>query len=245
MKRVRLFIMMLSLVAFIVPVSAQEVFKRNLEHTTFVPKGQWITGLSVNYSKSDQSDYQFFIVEDISGDTYSFKISPMLMYAFKDNLAAGGRFSYNRSKTQLDAADVVIDSETGYEVDHLYSISNNYSAIGAMRYYISCGNNKRFGFFTELQLELGGGESKICNGTGDDLTGTYETNFNLGVGMKPGFVMFLNNYSALEVSVGILGFSYNHTKSKTDQVYVAHRKTSKANFNINLFSIGFGMAFYL
>jgi hypothetical protein len=57
--------------------------------------------------------------------------------------------------------------------------------------------------------------------------------------------MFLNNYSAVEVNVGVLGYSYTHTKSTTDQIYVANTKTKYANFNINLFSITFGVAFYL
>ena len=34
--------------------SAQDVFQRKLEQITFVPKGQWITGVSVSYSQSDQ-----------------------------------------------------------------------------------------------------------------------------------------------------------------------------------------------
>lgn len=247
MKRIQLFILISAILsaAGYGQLYAQEPFKRNLEQISFIPKGQWITGISVNYSQSSQTDYQFLIVENISGDTYSFKVSPMLMYCFKDNLAAGGRFSFMRNKTELNSADVIIDSETDYNVDHLYSISNNYYAVGAFRYYISCGRNKRFGFFNELQLQIGGGQSKLCNGSGDDLTGTYETNVNLNIGLTPGFVMFLNNYSAIEVNVGVLGFSYTHTKSTTDRVYVAHRNSQKANFNINLFSITFGMAFYL
>lgn len=245
MKKIQLFILILFAVAGGFSARAQQEFRRNLEQISFIPKGQWITGISVNYSQSNQDKYQFLIVEDISGNTYSFKVSPMLMYCFKDNLAAGGKFSFTRNKTEINTADVIIDSETDYSVDHLYSISNNYYAVGVLRYYISCGNNKRFGFFNELQLQIGGGQSKLCNGSGDDLTGTYETNVNLNVGLAPGFIMFLNNYSAIEVNVGVLGFSYTHTKSTTDRIYVAHRNSQKANFNINLFSITFGMAFYL
>lgn len=245
MKKIKLFILILFAVAGASNARAQQEFKRNLEQISFIPKGQWITGISVNYTQSNQDKYQFLIVEDISGDTYSFKVSPMLMYCFKDNLAAGGKFSFTRNKTEINSADVIIDSETDYNVDHLYRISNNYYAVGVLRYYISCGNNKRFGFFNELQLQIGGGQSKLCSGSGDDLTGTYETNVNLNVGLAPGFIMFLNNYSAIEVNVGVLGFSYTHTKSTTDRIYVAHRNSQKANFNINLFSITFGMAFYL
>lgn len=226
-------------------VQAQEVFQRKLEQISFVPKGQWITGVSVSYSQSDQDRYQFLIIENLSGDTYTFKISPMLMFVFKDNLAAGGRFAYSRQRTRLNSADIVLDSETSYNVDNLYSISHNFSGMAALRNYISLGHSTRFGLFNEVQLQIGGGQSKLCNGSGQDFTGTFERSFNISVGLAPGLAVFLNNYSALEVNVGVLGFNYSHTKSTTDQIYIANRNTKSANFKINLFSITFGVAFYL
>ena len=147
---------------------AQVEFKRGLEQISFVPKGQWITGVNVSFSQSNQDNYQFFIVEDINGDTYSYKISPMLMYCFKDNLAG--------------------DSETDYTVENLYQISHNYSAMACFRNYISLGRSHRFGFFNEVQLQFGGGESKIISGTGQDLTGTFERNWNMNIGLAPGDV---------------------------------------------------------
>ncbi len=225
--------------------SAQDVFQRKLEQITFVPKGQWITGVSVSYSQSDQDKYQFLIIENLSGDTYTFKVSPMLMFAFKDNLAAGGRFAYSRQRTRLNSADVVLGSDTEYNVDNLYSISHNFSGMLAFRNYISLGRSTRFGLFNEVQLQFGGGQSKLCTGTGRDFTGTFERSFNMSVGLAPGLAVFLNNYSALEVNVGMLGFNYSQTKSTTDQIYIANRDTKSANFKINLFSITFGVAFYL
>lgn len=235
----------LTLLATAIQTDAQEPFRRGLEQVSFVPKGQWITGVSVSYSQSHQNNYQFLIIENLTGDTYTFKVSPMLMFAFKNNLAAGGRFAYTRSKTKLDKASVVLGSDTSYDVDHLYSISQEYFGTVAFRNYISIGKSQRFGFFNEVQLQLGGGQSKIVSGTGDDLTGTYETNFKLDVGLTPGIIVFLNNYSAMEVSIGVLGFSYTKTNSKTDQIYVASRDSKSANFRINLFSVSFGVAFYL
>lgn len=226
-------------------LSAQVEFKRGLEQISFIPKGQWITGVSVSFSQSNQKNYQFLIVESIDGDTYTFKVSPMLLYCFKDNLAAGGKFAYTRSRTRLDNATVVIDSETDYNVENLYSISQNYSAMAVFRNYISFGRSRRFGLFNEVQLQIGGGESKIANGRGKDLTGTFERSWDVNVGLAPGLIMFLNNYSAIEVNVGVLGFSYNHTKAVTDQIYDASRYGKSARFKINLFSITFGVAFYL
>lgn len=226
-------------------VNAQEVFQRKLEQITFVPKGQWLTGVSVSYSQSDQNRYQFLIIENLTGDSYTFKVSPMVMYAFQDNLAAGGRFAYSRQRMRLNSADVVLDSETEYNVDNLYSISHNFSGILAFRNYISLGHSTRFGLFNEVQLQYGGGESKICNGSGVDFTGTFERSFNCSIGLAPGMAVFLNNYSALEVNIGVLGFNYNKVRSTTDQIYIANRDMKSANFKINLFSISFGVVFYL
>lgn len=220
-------------------------FKRDIETVTFIPKGQWITGVSVSYAMSDQDKYQFLIIENLNGDTYSFKVSPMLLYAFKDNMAAGGRFAYQRSRTQLDNADFVLGDDTSYTVDNLYSISHEYFGMAVYRNYFSLGRNLRFGFFNEIQLQVGGGQSKLINGRGDDLTGTYSRNFKFNVGIAPGMIMFLNNYSAIEVNVGVLGFAYSKTKATTDRIYDASYDTKSANFRINLFSISFGAVFYL
>ena len=220
-------------------------FSPDFESVVFVPKGQWITGVSVSYSQSNQKNYQFLVLQGVTGDTYSFKLSPMLLYAFKNDIAAGGKFGYNRSLTKLESAEIALDPDMGFDFDHLYRLSHSYHGRAVLRNYFSLGKTKRFGLFTEVQLDLGGGQSKLMTGLGEDLTGNYERNFNLGIGVAPGMSIFLNNFSALEVNVGVLGFDYNHTKTITDQIYVANRNTKSAIFKVNLFSITFGVTFYL
>ena len=244
-NRLLVLITLIFLSATVIDANAQGEFKRKLEQVSFVPKGAWVAGVSVSYSQSDQNNYQFLVFEKLDGDTYTFKVSPTVMFCFKDNLTAGGRFSYSRQSTRLNSGDIVLDSETSYDVDNLYSVSHSYFGTALFRNYISLGRSTRFGLFTEVQLQLGGGQSKLCSGTGKDLTGTYERNFQMNVGIAPGLAVFLNNYSALEVNVGVLGFKYNHTRSVTDQIYVANRHSQHANFNINLFSITFGVMFYI
>ena len=220
-------------------------FSPDFESVTFVPKGQWITGVSVSYSQSTQKNYQFLVLQGVTGDTYSFKVSPMLLYAFKNDVAAGGKFGYNRNLTKLENAEIVLDPDMGFDFDHLYRLAHNYYGMAVLRNYFSLGKSKRFGLFTEVQLELGGGQAKLMTGLGEELTGNYERNFNLGIGVAPGMSVFLNNFAALEVNVGVLGFDYNHTRTITDQIYVANRNTKSAIFRVNLFSITFGVAFYL
>lgn len=225
--------------------AAQEEFEHEIESTEFIPKGQWIGGISVSYSQSTQNNYQFLILEHLKGDTYTFRVSPMVCYAFKADMGAGARFAYARSLTKLESGSVVLDAETDVNMDNLYRLSHNYYFTGIFRNYFSLSSSKRFGFFNELQLQFGGGQSKLMQGKGAALSGNYERNFNFEVGIAPGLAIFLNNYSAVEVQVGVLGFSLNDTKTITDQVYVARRKSMAANFYINLFSINFGVAFYL
>ena len=224
---------------------ALEEYEPDIQQVVFVPKGQWLTGISISYDQSNQNRYQFLVLEGISGDTYSFKVSPMLGYAVRDDMVLGLKFAYQRALTKLENADIVLDTENNFNVDHLYRLGHNYYATAFMRNYFSIGSSKRFGFFNELQMMFGGGQAKITTGVGESLSGSYETNFNLNVGLAPGLALFLSNYSAIEVNVGVLGFSYTHTKTLTDRIYEAHRKSKLANFKINLFSITFGAAFYL
>lgn len=222
-----------------------EEFSPDFESVVFVPKGQWITGLSVSYSQSNQKNYQFLVLQGVSGDTYSFKLSPMVLYTFKNDMAAGIKFGYNRNLTKLENAEIALSPDMSFDVDHLYRLAHNYYGMGVLRNYFSLGKSKRFGLFTEIQLEMGGGQAKLMTGLGEDLTGNYERNFNVGIGVAPGLAVFLNNFAALEVNVGVLGFDYNHTRTITDQIYIANRNTKSAIFRVNLFSITFGAAFYL
>lgn len=225
--------------------NAQEQFNRGFSSSTFIPKGQWITGVSVNYSQSKQNNYQFFVIEGVNGNTYNFKVSPALFYAFKDDMAAGGRVAYTRSRTKIDGAHIVLSSDNTFDINNLYNINQNYSVMGAFRNYIGLGSSKRFGIITEVQLEYGLGESKIANGSGTDLTGSFARTHSFNVGVCPGMMMFLTNYSALEVNVGVLGFNFSRTHQINNQIYEGNIDSKSASFRLNLLSISFGVMFYL
>ena len=96
------FLIILGIIVGTTQTCAQQEFKRNIEMRTFIPKGQWIVGSSVSYSQYSNDNYQFLVIENLSGEGYAFKVSPVLCYAFKDNVAAGGRFMYSRTYTKLN-----------------------------------------------------------------------------------------------------------------------------------------------
>lgn len=227
-------------------VSAQsQEFKRNITLGTFIPKGQWMAGSSISFSEHNEQNYQFLVLDGFNSDGYTFKVSPMICYAFKDNVAAGGRFSYGRTLTKLDGMSINLDDDNQFDINDLYQLKHSYTAMAVLRNYITLGSSKRFALFSETQLGIGGSQSKVVSKGGDSVTGTFTTTTDLNIGVAPGIVAFINNYTAVEVSVGVLGLNFSKVNQKTDQVYVGERSSSSANFKINLFSIGLGIAFYL
>ena len=215
-------------------------------HNLFVPRGQWIFGGTASYSTHSNETYRFLVVEGIESKGYTFKVSPMIAYALRDNMAIGGRFIYSRSLLKLDKADLNLggeDSDLNFEVNDYYSLRHSYSVAVIWRQYIPLGRNKRFALFNEMSLAAGGTQARFANDS--PVKGTYETGYTLSLGISPGIVAFATNNMAVEVNVGVMGISYTHTKQVHNQVSVGKRNTSMMNFKVNIFSIGLGMAFYL
>ena len=215
-------------------------------HNLFVPKGQWIFGGTASYSTHTNKGYQFLVIEGINSKGYTFRVSPMIAYAFRDNMALGGRFIYSRTLLKLDNAELHFgNEETGTNIvaRDFYSLKQTYSAAAIWRQYIPLGRNKRFALFNEMSLAAGGTQARFANDS--PVKGTYETGYTLSLGISPGIVAFATNNMAVEVNVGVMGISYTHAKQVHNQVTVGKRNTSMMNFKVNIFSIGLGMAFYL
>ena len=223
----------------------RKVVKRNFRPKSLFRKGQWIAGSAVSYSEHTENNYDFLVVEKINSDGYSFKLSPMFAYALKDNMALGGRFKYGRTLVRMDETQLNLDDETSFDINNIYQLKHSYSAMAIFRNYIPLGDSKRFAVFSETQLEVGGSQSKVSNGKGEALTGTYSKSTDLGFGVSPGMVAFINNYTAVEVSIGVLGVNLSKTRQVTNQVETGEQSSTSANFKINIFSIGLGIAFYL
>lgn len=215
-------------------------------HNLFVPKGQWIFGGTASYSTHTNESYQFLIVEGINSKGYNVKVSPMIAYALRDNMALGVRFIYGRSLARIDDADMQLgddESGTNISVKDFYKLSHSYTAAVIWRQYIPLGRNKRFALFNEMQLSAGASQGRFANDS--PVKGTFEKGFSLSLGISPGIIAFATNNMAVEVNVGVMGITYNSTKQVHNQVTEGKRTSSMMNFKVNIFSIGLGMAFYL
>lgn len=212
----------------------------------FVPKGQWIFGGTASYSTHSNESYTFLVIEGIESKGYTFKVSPMVAYAFRDNMALGARFVYGRTLQKIDKADINLgeeDSGVNLTVNDFYGLKHTYTAAVIWRQYIPLGRNKRFALFTETQLSMGGTQAKFASDS--PVKGTYQTGYVMSLGVSPGIVAFATNNMAVEVNVGVMGITYTNTKQVHNQVKEGRFTASMMNFKVNIFSIGLGVAFYL
>lgn len=212
----------------------------------FVPEGQWIFGGTASYSTHTNASYTFFVVENIDSEGYTFKVSPMIGYALRNNMALGGRFIYGRSLLRVDSGELNLgDEESGTHLsaEYYYTLRHSYSAALFWRQYIPLGRNKRFALFNEISFTAGGHQKKFA--ADQPVRGTFETGYSLSLGVSPGIIAFASNTMAVEVNVGVMGVSYTRARQDQNHVHEAEFKSSFMNFKVNLLSIGLGVSFYL
>ena len=217
---------------------------RDVQSQVFIPKGTWMAGGTVSYSEHDESNLNFLVIKDVEGKGYDFNVSPYVGYFFRDNIAAGFRFAYNRDYLDLGNLDMDLGDLT-LSFKDLYYLEHKYEASGFLRTYMPIGRSKIFGLFNEARLTYGYGRGKNSTGSGTDYDGSFQTVQNLQIGFAPGLTAFITDWSAIEVSVGVMGFNFKWIDQETNRVEEGSQRVSSGNFKINLFYINIGMTFYL
>ena len=221
------------------------VFDRGIEQSLFVPKHQYFAGFGASYTVVESNDYRLLVMEDLRGEGYSLSVSPYMGYTFADNMGAGVRFRYKRTMVDLRGVTLSLSEGLSFGLNDAYMITHSYYGTVFFRSYASIGNSKRFGFYNDIQVTMGGGQSKTTMGKGETQTGTYQTFKELEVGIVPGLVAFFNNFAAVDVSISVLGFNIKRVDQVTNQVYKGGMKSTAANFRLNLLSVTLGVSFYI
>ena len=222
-----------------------ERIDRGIMQMVFIPKGQWMAGGTVSYSEHEEDNLNFLVIKNVEALGYTFNLSPYVGYFFKDNMAAGFRFGYNRTYLDMANFELNLGEDFNINLKDLYYLEHEYQASGFLRTYMPIGKSKIFGLFNELRLTYAYGVGKNSTGSNTEYDGTYEQAHNLQIGIAPGMSAFITNWSAVEVSVGVMGYNFKWQNQKSNQIETGMRRTSSGNFKINLFSINIGMTFYL
>lgn len=218
---------------------------REIMKAVFIPKGQWMAGGTVSYSEHDEDNLNFLVLKDVQGLGYTFSLSPYVGYFFRDNMSVGLRFAYNRTYLDMENFELNLGEDFNINLKDLYWLEHKYEVSGFLRTYTPIGKSKIFGLFNEVRLTYGYSTGKNSTGSGTEYDGTFERAHSLQIGIAPGMTAFVTDWSAVEVSVGVMGYNFKWQNQTTNQIETGRRRTSSGNFKINLFSINIGMTFYL
>lgn len=229
---------------------------RDISKTVFVPKGIWMMGATVNYRAWENENQNLLVLKDLDIDGHTFSVSPGFGYFIANNVAIGGRYNYSRNYFFLGNLDLNLGEDFNIALDDLYYLEHRHTGIFFVRTYMSLFGSKIMGFFSEVQAAYSQANGKNSTGRRDEAAGintfdgTYEKVHTVRLGFTPGVCAFINDYAAIEASIGVLGVDYNWSNYKnihpdsTEYEY-GKSKNGGANFRFNLFSINIGMTFYL
>lgn len=232
-----------------------EPFDRGISRgkSVFIPKGTVGAGVSFSYNNysignsAGDAGYAmlFSLLQDIRGNMMSFGIAPYASYFIADNLSVGARFDYDRSILGLGNANVSLGDAMTFSLNNFNYFKQSYTGSVTLRNYMPIADSKRFAMFTELRATGGYAQSETYKIDEGDKFGTYQDIYQFELGLVPGITAFVTNEVAVEISVGLLGFNYQKVVQVTNQVERSEMESSGANFKINLFSLNFGMSFYI
>ncbi len=246
MRRVAFYMLLAALFVSMPAMAKKNRYDRGIVMKTFIPKGQWMVGASFSYHEQVNENFEFLsVLKDINGEGYTFKVTPLVSYFIANNISIGGRFTYSRTFTKLDEISLDLGDDLSFDVKDFNGTTNTYTTSAFLRTYLNLGDSKRFGLFNEARLSYGYSESTTSKGKGPDLSGVYQLKHNLNLSVIPGITCFINDYTAVEASIGVAGLTFNWYEQTKDQVYKGKRTSSSANFKINLLSIDLGIVFYL
>lgn len=221
------------------------MISRDATKVVFVPKGQWMVGGQIAWNQWNNDNLNYLVLKDINFEGYTFSTGPYLGYFFANNMAVGTRFSYHRYYLNLGEFDLNLGEDFNIGMKDLYYLQHNYETTMFLRSYLPLGKSKIFGLFGELQLNYTYSEGKNSTGIDDTYTATYESVNNIEIGLAGGMVVFITDYMAAEVMLNVGGYRFKWGHQNTNNIEEGKLNSSGANFRINLFSIKFGVTYYL
>jgi len=226
-------------------VQKRGMISRDAVKKVFIPKGQWMAGGQIAWNQWDNDNLNYLVVKDINFEGYTFSVGPYLGYFFANNMAAGVRLSYYRNFINLGELDLNLGDDFNIGLKDLYYLQHNYETTAFMRSYLPLGDSKIFGLFGEVQLNYTYSEGRNSTGQGETYTGVYGSTNTMELGLAGGMAVFLTDYLAAEVMLNVGGFHFKWGEQNTNNIETGSKNSSGANFRINLFSIKFGVTYYL
>jgi len=222
-------------------------FDRGLTNYRYIPKNEWICGITASYSgfNSDDSDL-LLLIKDFNFTGSLFGVYPFVGYFVADNQCIGIKLGYSATNGNLGNFSLDIMEDMSIALTDLQLTAKNYSAGIFHRAYLGITPGAQVGVFNETSLTFQSGVSHFVRGNAE--TGMKDTKTisnEIALGLAPGISVFVLDNVSANVSVGIAGLSYRQSKQYIDNVETGSYVSSGANFKINILNINIGITVHI
>lgn len=223
---------------------------RHIDQHNFVYKGEVMLGLTASYGNLQSSDSDLMLLFDnINFGLKSATIKPFFAYAYRDNMAVGLRFGYDRLSGHLGNVDLnlglIADMENmGLSNLHLSNESFSWSLFH--RNYIGLDRRGTVGVIMEAELLCKTGSTTMLSGAGADLSRDDSRNFAARLNFNPGLAVYVMPEVCVTVTVGVGGLYYNNIRQfDVSGNEIGRRDRSGLSFKLNLADIQVGIVAHL
>ncbi|MGN0191467.1 MAG: hypothetical protein ACI39U_07415 [Candidatus Cryptobacteroides sp.] len=217
--------------------------RRSLRTHLIIPKGEWQIGMTAAYMNMSSDNSEFLLLID---DTYAsasiVRLTLHGSFAYLPNQALGLRFQYTNGGASVDAATLDLLGNFSFDVKNVKANTQSWGASVYNRSYLGLDEKGRVGLF--LDVALGYTKSRSSFQMGDP-SSNYTTNDKINLALSPGLVYFPMNNISLFLSLSLAEASYNYSKAVNDGVVTGARRYFKAQAQVNLLSLNFGLAVHL
>lgn len=213
-------------------------------------KGSWSLGGTLSAKSNNYSNIDLLVADIDRFNQRAFDLRLEGSYFIKENMSTGLGLQFGEGKSDL-AVSMLNDLATR----ELRSFNRNYSALGFIKNHIPIFSNYTFFITnqTELYYEYKSGPSETY--IGSDIERRYSDKHSIGIGLRPGILIFFTEGFAFDLNMGLLGFS--HSKEDVRYTYSPNnpppeniqkedtRNTSTdLTFKFDLLKVGFGFSYY-
>lgn len=212
----------------------------NSARPVFVAKGQWMAGGHASFSGHDNDNYTFAIVKNINSVGFHVSVFPEACYFISDNLGVGAKFGYGRMMLDAKSANAELGS-LSLSIKDYYSVSQDFTMVAFMRYYIPVGDSRRLAFHVDAGVLGTVGQARNSDGHTGAEVGSWEKNHSLGLALTPGLTVKMSPRSVLFASVGMAGLQYGRKNQIHNQVDNGSSNSFSISYMLDLTSLSIGV----
>lgn len=216
--------------------------KVRFKNRLIAPKGEWQCGISVMYANFSTSDSEYMmLLQGVSANASMFRVAPQAAYTFANNHAVGVMFQYTNINGGVDTATADLLGNFEISVQDLNASSRGLSASVFQRTYWGLDKRGRVGIFWDYIL---GYTRKNVSFSSGGASAPYTITHKAHLGFAPGIVYYPMNNVSVQVCLCLADVSYNYVRAYEGKSVVGTRHAWKAQANINVLDLNFGLTIH-